>query len=360
MILAGKHFCKEILMQFITNGNRPLKLKFIFPVILAVLFLINCNEPAIKQISLAGHAQGTTWQISWFSANNSTYKEAIDSIFRRIDSSLSTYLPVSIISRINKNEEGVLADDHFINVFRKSIEVSETTDGLFDVTVAPLINAWGFGFTNKAKIDSAIIDSLLEFIGYKMVKLQGRILIKQKPSSMLDFNAIAPGYTVEVLGAFLESKGIINYLVELGGEVRANGKKLSNENWTIGIDQPNETAVEGRPLKAIIKLENKAMATSGNYRKFYIEGGKKYTHIIDPHTGYPAKHNLLSATVIADDCSTADAYATAFMVMGLERAKEFLAAHKELKLEVFFIYDDNGAWKTYSSESLKEWIEEIL
>ena len=346
-------------MQFITTGNRQQRLKFVIPVIVALLFLINCNQPTVRQISLAGHAQGTTWQISWFSNNNLTYKEAIDSIFRRIDSSLSTYLPVSIISRINKNEEGVLADDHFINVFRKSIEVSETTDGLFDVTVAPVINAWGFGFTNKARIDSAVIDSLLKFIGYRKVKLEGRRLIKQNPSSMLDFNAIAPGYTVDVLGAFLESKGIINYLVELGGEVRANGKKL-NEHWTIGIDQPNETAVDGRPLKAIIKLENKAMATSGNYRKFYVEDGKKYTHIIDPHTGYPAKHNLLSATVIADDCATADAYATAFMVMGLERSKEFLAAHKELKLEVFFIYDENGAWKTYSSETLKEWIEEIL
>ena len=334
-------------------------MKLIIPVIVAFLFLINCNQSTLETIRLAGRAQGTTWQISFLSENNSTYKEAIDSIFRRIDSSLSTYLPVSIISRINKNEE-VLADEHFVNVFRKSIEVSENTNGLFDVTVAPLINAWGFGFTNKGKVDSTTIDSLLQFVGYKMVRLEGRKLIKQHPSSMLDFNAIAPGYTVDLLCTYLESKGINNYLVELGGEVRAKGKKQSNQNWTIGIDQPNETAVEGRPLKAIIKLENKALATSGNYRKFYIEGGKKYTHIIDPHTGYPAKHHLLSATVIAGDCSTADAYATAFMVMGLEKSKEFLATHKELSLEVFFIYDENGAWKTYSSETLKGWIEEIL
>ena len=334
-------------------------MKFIIPVLVVFIFHIHCKQSALKTIRLAGRAQGTTWQISFLSENNSTYKEVIDSIFHRIDSSLSTYLPVSIISRINKNED-VLADDHFMNVFMKSMEVSENTNGLFDVTVAPLINTWGFGFTNKGKVDSTTIDSLLQFVGYKMVKLEGRKLIKQHPSSMFDFNAIAPGYTVDVLCAFLESKGVSNYLVELGGEVRAKGKKQSNQDWTIGIDQPNETAVEGRPLKAIIKLENRALATSGNYRKFYIEDGKKYTHIIDPHTGYPAKHNLLSATVIAGDCTTADAYATSFMVMGLEKSKEFLAAHKELNLEVFFIYDENGAWKTYSSETLKEWIEEIL
>lgn len=334
-------------------------MKFIIPVLIAFIFLIHCKQSALKTVRLAGRAQGTTWQINFLTENNLTYKESIDSIFHRIDSSLSTYLPVSIISRINKNEE-VLADDHFINVFRKSVEVSETTNGFFDPTVAPLINTWGFGFTNKGKVDSITIDSLLQFVGYKMIKLEGRSLIKQKPSSMLDFNAIAQGYTVDVLGDFLESMGIVNYLIELGGEVRAHGKKQSNQNWTIGIDQPNDTAVEGRPLKAIIKLDNKALATSGNYRKFYMEGGKKYTHIIDPHTGYPAKHNLLSATIIADDCATADAYATAFMVMGLEKAKEFLAAHKELKLEVFFIYDEQGAWKTYRSETLKEWIEEIL
>ncbi len=176
---------------------------------------------------------------------------------------------------------------------------------------------------------------------------------------MLDFNALAQGYTVDVLASFLESKGIINYLVELGGEVKAKGKKDPDEYWKVGIDQPNETATDGRPLKAIIKLKDRALATSGNYRKFYVENGKKYAHIINPFTGYPAKHNLLSATVLADDCMTADAYATAFMVMGLEKAKQFLSEHKELNLEVFFIYDENGIWKTYTSETLKEWIEEI-
>ena len=334
-------------------------MKFIFLTVVAFLLLINCNQESNKIIKISGNAQGTTWQITYLSENNSNYKGAIDSIFNRIDLSLSTYDPASIISRINKNDTGVVVDDYFMEVFNKSIEVSDKTKGLFDVTVAPVVNAWGFGFTKKAEVDSAMIDSLLDFIGYKMVRLEGKKLIKKKPQIMLDFNAIAPGYTVDVLTSYLESKGIINYIVELGGEVKAKGKKNNNENWTVGIDQPNEIPTEGRPLQAIIKLKDRALATSGNYRKFYIENGKKYAHIIDPYTGYPAKHNLLSATVLAGDCMTADAYATAFMVMGLEKSKQFLSENRELQLEVFFIYDENGVWKTYTSETLKEWIEVI-
>lgn len=346
-------------MRSILMSNSLAKMKFIFTAVICFLLFINCSRQDNKIKKLAGRAQGTTWQITWLSNNNSDFKEAIDSIFKQIDSSLSTYLPVSIISRINKNDTAVVADDHFINVFNQSIEVSQKTNGLFDITVAPVINAWGFGFTKKTKVTSVIIDSLLDFVGYKTVRLEGKKLVKEKPQSMLDFNAIAPGYTVDILAAYLETKGITSYLVELGGEVKAKGNKNNDKDWTVGIDQPNETPTDGRPLKAIIKLKDKALATSGNYRKFYVEDGQKRAHIIDPHTGYPAKHNLLSATVLAGDCATADAYATAFMVMGLEKAKQFLAAHKELQLEVFFIYDENGAWKTYSSETLKERIEEI-
>src|SRR5688572_23497401 len=333
-------------------------MKFIFLRVVAFLLLINCNQESNKIIKISGNAQGTTWQITYLSENNSNYKEAIDSIFNRIDLSLSTYAPASIISRINKNDTGVVVDDYFMEVFNKSIEVSDKTKGLFDVTVAPVVNAWGFGFTKKAEVDSAMIDSLLDFIGYKMLRLERRKLIKEKPQVMLDFNAIAQGYTVDVLASYLERKGIINYLVELGGEVKAKGKK-NDENWTVGIDQPNEIPTDGRSLQAIIKLKDRALATSGNYRKFYFENGKKYAHIIDPYTGYPAKNNLLSTTVLAGDCMTADAYATAFMVMGMEKAINFLPEHKELQLEVFFIYDENGVWKTYISESLKDLIEEI-
>ncbi|HTF28935.1 MAG TPA: FAD:protein FMN transferase [Flavitalea sp.] len=334
-------------------------MKFTFLTVIISLLALNCKQDTHKAITIAGEAQGTTYQITYFSENNINFKDGIDSILKRIDLSLSTYVPGSIISKINSNDTGVTVDDHFKKVFNKAMEVSKETQGLFDVTVAPVINAWGFGFTKKREVDSAMIDSLLDFIGYNMVRLEGNKLKKAKPQVILDFNAIAQGYTVDVLASYLESKRIVNYLIELGGEVIAKGKKDNGDGyWTVGIDKPNEIQTEGRPLQGIIKLKDRALATSGNYRKYYVKNGKKYAHIIDPYTGYPAKHNLLSATVLAAECMTADAYATTFMVMGMEKSKQFISEHKELHLDVFFIYDENGVWKTYSSEKLKEWIKE--
>ena len=333
-------------------------MKTLFQIASCVIFFFSCNQHD-RTIYVRGEAQGTTYNITYLAPEKTNYKNEIDSLFKAVDQSLSTYVPGSIISRINRNDTGVVADKYFIDVFRKAQEISQQTNGAFDVTVAPIVNAWGFGFTKRARIDSATIDSLLRFVGYQKIKLEGGAIVKTNPGMMLDFNAIAQGYTVDLLSSFLESKGINNYLVELGGEVRTKGKKNNGEDWKIGIDQPNETYTDGRPLKAIVSLKNKALATSGNYRKFYVENGRKYAHIIDPHTGYPAKHNLLSATVIANDCMTADAFATAFMVMGLEKAKQFLSKDKQLGLEVFFIYDEQGTWKTYTSETLKERIEEL-
>lgn len=333
-------------------------MRWLFLILVSLIIITGCNSENKSLIKIDGKAQGTTWHITYLSEDSSNHKSAIDSLLKLIDNSMSTYLPSSIISRINKNDKDVIVDHYFVDVYKKSREVSEKTGGLFDVTVAPLVNAWGFGFTKKASVDSAMIDSILNFVDYKMIRLQGNKLIKTKPQTMLDFNAIAQGYSVDVLTAYLESMGINNYLVELGGEVKAKGKK-NNENWKVGIDQPNENNISERKLEAIINLNNKALATSGNYRKFYEENGKKYAHILDPHSGYPAKQDLLSATVLAADAITADAYATAFMVMGLERSKQFLANNKDLNLEVYFIFDQNGSWKTYSSESLKKWIKEV-
>ncbi len=324
-------------------------------------FLIQCQQDDSQTIKLAGEAQGTTYHITYLSKERKKYHQGIDSIFKSIDSSLSTYVPASIISRFNKNDTHVAADKYFIDVFNKSVEISEKTGGFFDATVAPVVNAWGFGFTKKANVDSTLIDSLLQLVDYKMVKLEGNKIIKKKPNVMLDFNSIAPGYTVDVLATYLESKGISNYLIELGGEVIAKGKKQNNEYWKIGIDQPNEniTEIDERPLQTIIALSDKALATSGNYRRYFEENGKKFSHIINPRTGYPAKNNLLSATVIAGDCMTADAYATAFMMMGLEKSKEFLSANKQLGLEVFFVYDENGSWKTYASDRMRNWMHDV-
>lgn len=326
-------------------------------VFIVSFILLGCKND--KAVQLIGEAQGTTYSIIYYSDENTSYKSEVDSILKSIDLSLSTYVPNSIISRINNNDTPVVADKYFMDVFNKAQEISSLTDGAFDITVAPVINAWGFGFTKKAEVDSAMIDSLLNYVGYKNIRFEKDKVIKPAPPVMLDFNAIAQGYTVDVLAAFLEGKGLRNYMIELGGEVKTKGKKIDSSPWKIGIDQPNETETNGRPLQAIIELENNALATSGNYRKFYIENGKKYAHIIDPKTGYPVNHNLLSATVIAKDCMTADALATAFMVMGMEKAKQFLSAHKNLDLEVYFIYDENGSLKTYYSDTLKDRISEI-
>ena len=326
-------------------------MKFIFFSTVAILLLISCHRGINNTIKISGAAQGTSYHITYLAGQHSNYREEIDSIFKGIDLSLSTYNTGSIISRINRNDTTVTVDEYFSDVFNKSMEVSEKTKGLFDVTVAPIINAYGFGFTKREKVTNSLIDSLLRFIGYKKVRLVDKKLVKEIPQVMLDFNAIAQGYTVDVLASFLENKGINNYMVEVGGELRAKGKKPDDSYWSVGIEQPNETNTDGASLNAVVKIKDKSLATSGNYKKFYIEDGKKYAHIIDPFTGYPSKNNLLSTTVITENCMTADAYATAFMVMGFEKSKQFLSENKNLNLEVYFIYDENGEWKIYSSKN---------
>lgn len=329
--------------------------------LLLAVFLIapGCERGIKNTIKISGTTQGTTYNITYLAGANSNYRQAFDSILKKIDTSLSTYIPVSLISRINQNDSTALADDFFTDVFNKSKEVSQKTNGLFDVTVAPLVNAWGFGFKKKEKVTPALIDSLIKYVGYKKVSLQGRKLVKENVHTMLDFNAIAQGYTVDVLANFLEKNGVNNYLVEVGGELRGKGKKLNDSAWTAGIQQPGDQPSDDA-LKAIFKVNNQSLATSGNYKRFYVEDGKKYTHILNPFTGYPAKNTLLSATVVAANCITADAYATVFMVMGVEQSKQFLADNKDLQLEVYFIYDDNGTMKTYTSKAIEENIEKVL
>jgi thiamine biosynthesis lipoprotein len=321
---------------------------------LIVLLLLGCHRDINTSITISGKAQGTSYNITYLAGEHSNYRQSIDSIFRQIDRSLSTYDSSSLISKINRNEPAVAVDRYFSDVFHKSMEVSEKTDGLFDITVAPVVNVYGFGFKKRERVTSGLIDSLLRFVGYKKVRLADNKVVKEMPQVMLDFNAIAQGYTVDVLASFLEGKGIRNYMVEVGGELRAKGRKLNDSSWTVGIEMPSEDEAEAAGLYTRVRMDNKSLATSGNYKKFYVEDGKKYAHIINPFNGYPAKNNLLSTTVIANDCMTADAYATAFMVMGVEKAKEFLVEHKELGLEVFFIYDENGVMKTFATKYFEE------
>jgi len=322
-----------------------------------LIVILSCNSLSKKkEVKIDGLAQGTYYSITYYDRDGINYQPAIDSFFKAFDLSASLYLKESIISRLNNNDPAVIADDAFTVVFNKSMEVSEKTEGAFDITVMPLINAWGFGFTDPMKVDSAIVDSILPLVNFKNITLENGRLIKKNPAIMVDFNAIAQGYSADLIGKMLESKGIENYLIDVGGEVLAKGSKPGNKKWRVGIEKPTETADDAREVKVVVKLRDKALATSGNYRRFFLKDGIKYAHTIDPKTGFPVNHTVLSVSVLANDCITADAYATAFMVMGLEKTKKFLAINPDL--DAYIIYSDtNGKLSTWASEGLNELIE---
>ncbi len=322
----------------------------------AILLTTSCKQTHYYKI--AGETQGTTYHIIY--NYDKMLKPQVDSILRVIDNSLSIFNPNSIVSKVNKNEP-VTLDEHFINVFKKAIEISEVTGGAFDITVGPLVEAYGFGAGQRLnKLTDRQIDSILEFVGYKKVKLEDHHLIKQDPRIELDFNAIAQGYTVDVIANYFDNLGIKDYLIEVGGEVIAKGRNELGGPWRIGIDKPIENSTEAtREVQLIIGIKGrkKAVATSGNYRRFYIENGVKFTHTIDPYTGKPVRDSLLSVSILTDDCTTADGYATACMVVGLKRAIEIV--ENDPKLEAFFIYfDHKGRYKFYMTEGFKKYVIE--
>lgn len=333
-------------------------MKLISFALVFMLLLAACQTKKGEYLKISGFAQGTTYHITYENSNNEDYSTDIDSILKAFDKSLSIYDSTSIISRINNNDPSVEADDWFIDVFNKSVEVNASSGGAFDITVGPVVNAWGFGSKAVAKHDTAFIDSLLQYVGMEKVKLEGRKVIKKYPGVKLDVNALAQGYSVDVVCDFFKNKGIRNYLVEIGGEVRGKGTNTSDKFWHIGIDRPTDDNMPpANQLQAIIEINNKSLATSGNYRKFFVENGVKYSHTIDPKTGFPARNTLLSATVVCDDCITADAYATSFMVVGIEKSKEMLSKLKGI--EVYFVYSNpQGEYEVYFSEGMKKMIVE--
>ncbi len=320
--------------------------KIAFFSLLGLIFTCCYRQSADNMVRFQGLAQGTYYQVTYFDHENRNFQAAIDSLLDAFNFSVSVYEPNSIISRINRDEPDVEADEWFITVFNKAYEVAEKTNGNFDFSVGPLVNAWGFGFSDRMKVNQHIIDSLLEFVGYKNFELHGNKIFKKIPGSRIDFNAIAQGFAVDVLAKFIESKGISNYLIDIGGEVLARGRKPDGNLWRVGVEKPSGDSLSERALKTIVKLENAAIATSGNYRRFYIEDGVRYSHTIDPGNGYPVRHSLLSVSVLAKDCMTADAYATAFMVMGVEGTIEYLKNNRNL--DAYLIFSKNG-------EDLQTW-----
>lgn len=268
--------------------------------------------------------------------------EKIDAELQKFNLSLNPFNPNSIISKVNQNEP-VEADDWFIEVFNKAKEVSDHSEGVFDITCAPLVNLWGFGFSKMDSVTPQMIDSIKQFVGYQKVRLDGRKVIKDDPRILLNCSAIAKGYASDVIARLLEREGVENYMVEIGGEVTMKGINQNGKCWRIGINKPEDdsTGIKNDVGEVVELCKKGGVATSGNYRNYYIKDGKKYAHTIDPRTGYPSEQSILSATIVADDCITADAYATAFMAMGLEKARE--AAKNIPGIEYYVIYtDENG------------------
>jgi thiamine biosynthesis lipoprotein len=305
---------------------------------LLIIFLVSCNNKEPKNTKLSGQVFGTSYSVIYNS--NENYEKQFDSLFYVINKSMSTYIENSDISKINRNE-AVEVDEHFTGVFKTSKTIYDVTSGAFDPTIGAVVNAWDFGPEGKiVSLDSLKIDSLMLSVGLDKVKLRRNAISKQNLNTYLDFNAIAKGYAVDVIATYLESQNVNDYLVEIGGEIRCKGmNKEKQSNWMVGIDKPNFDGSQS-VIKAINLIDG-AMATSGTYRKFKLDAeGNRYAHIIDTETGYPSKTNVLSVSVIADDCMTADAYATAFQAMGINKVSELLKTHPELK--VFFIFENEG------------------
>jgi thiamine biosynthesis lipoprotein len=324
---------------------------------LSFLFLLNisCKQKAQYQsVYFEGDALGTTYHIKAFKTNQSkeVRKKDIDSVITAINNSLSTYQPNSLISRINKGEVLKL-DQQFVDVYKAAKKIYQETGGLYDPTIGILVNAWGFGPTEKIKgieKDSTIVDSLKRFVGYNFLSIDDNgFLNKTYPQVYIDYNSIAKGYAIDRVGKMLENKGFDNYIVEIGGEVLAKGKNLQKDKaWLVAIDNPDRA--HGSKFISKIALNNQAIATSGNYRKYFVDEatGRKYVHTLNPKTGYPIQRHILSASVIAENCTLADGYATAFMVLGFKPAKRFLEKHPEL--QAFLVYsDDKGQIKTYKT-----------
>ena len=323
---------------------------------LLILFACETITPptATAYLDLSGETMGTYYRVKYLDSGQGNLKPAIDSLLLHLNTvEVSTYEPNSLITRFNRATEQVIlsidgpaatAYPHFVACYDNAATVTAATDGTFDPTIMPLVNYWGFGYDGRRQADAAdstVVDSLMRFVGFAKVRRTAAgdtvLLRKALPGVQLDFSANAKGYGVDAVGRLLEARGIDNYLVEIGGEDRARGKNDRGGWWTVGVNTPSETA-SVRDFERVVALRNYSIATSGNYRNFYEKDGQKVSHIINPKTGYPERRNLLSASVFAPDCMTADAYATACMVLGTERA---LALIESLPgVEALLIYGD--------------------
>ena len=320
------------------------------------LVLMNCRKSPDQYLknSNTGGALGTSYSITYLADKSLDYQTEIDSVFQVVNRSLSTYIPTSDISRINQGDTAVVVDHMFQEVFALSNDVFLATDGYFDPTVGSLVNAWGFGPGEKIVLDSTKVDSLLALTGFGKVKMtETHKILKSNPNIYFDFNAIAKGYAIDRLAELMDEKGIEDYLLEVGGELVAKGiNQIKQKPWVVGIDDPQ--VEQGRKLKILLELKDRALASSGNYRKFRIDSltGRKYVHTIDPKTGYTKNSNTLGVTVLADTCAKADAFATAFMAMELDQAISIISDQGELEAYIVYL-DEDGAAREYMTKGFR-------
>jgi thiamine biosynthesis lipoprotein len=326
----------------------------LFPGLVFLLMTSACQSPAEYYVN-EGLVFGTTYRMVYESRDD--HHLAIKELLNGFNSSLSTYDSLSIISRVNNNDSTVQVDAYFRALMETGRRITSKTNGAFDMTVAPLVNAWGFGFKNRSTITQELIDSLLLLVGMDQIWLEGDRVVKKQADVMLDGAAIAKGYGVDVVADFLARQGLSNYLVEIGGEVVTKGVNARGGPWRVGVDEPvDDQTFDQRSFKMIIEVSGQALATSGNYRNFYMDGGKKYAHTIDPRTGYPVEHSLLSASIIAPSCMEADAYATACMVMGLEASKELISRLPDI--EACFIYHTEEGDQVFMTDGFEAMVVE--
>ena len=334
------------------NNKRRLlwQLPFLAFLVIGTVIIVSRQQSTPYQHD-RGMVFGTVYHITYQSSKS--LQKDIEAELAKVDASLSPFNERSIITAVNENRDTVV-NKMFSDVFALAMKISDSTNGAFDITVAPLVNAWGFGFKGGAMPSRYKVDSLKALVGYHKVSLTNGRVSKTDPRIMLDCSSIAKGYGCDVVAKFLSAKGIDNYMVEIGGEIVTRGISEKRLPWKIGVTKPTDDSLNvNQEIQTIINVTDKAMATSGNYRNFYYKNGRKYAHTIDPSTGYPVQHNILSSTVIADDCATADAYATAFMVMGLDKAKAILSRHPEL-MAYFILASDDGTNKVWFSPSMKD------
>lgn len=347
------YLCGKILIM---KQRRLITLALILVALFFLIFYPNNKKETVPYIQNHGQVFGTYYNIQYSQTDKLDLQNSIDSLLAVFNHSLSVYDPQSIISRVNRNDT-VTLDPYFERMYAQAKSVSELTHGAFDITVAPLVNAWGFGFSEKETITPERIDSLLQFTGHWRLYLERHHIVKNDPRIMLDASAIAKGYGCDVVGEFLAANGCENYLVDIGGEIVAHGRNPEGKPWRVGInkpiDDPTNTISE---IETVIHIEDACMATSGNYRQFYYQDGKKYAHTIDPRTGYPVTHSLLSATIIATSCMRADALATACMVLGKDEA--FALINRLPDTECFLIYaDEQGKMQTVYTPGFEKYMK---